>query len=275
MAELQEEIIRYRKSGAGYKQIAKFCNTNRDYVRQVLKKFEIKDVWQPQKRICKQCGKEFTENSTGQQYCSKECCALYYKRKALEKLEAIPPRLKPCKTCGKLFAARNNKEYCSVECKEAARKESYHRYEEQRRLTKKPLPQKTFFCPGCGKMVITTQKNKKYCSARCGKKYRGKGRIYILREEERVKTAVENDKTVNLRVLIKRDKNTCTICGCQCDLYDYTVTASGAIICGDKYPSIDHIYPLSKGGSNTWDNVQLACRKCNMTKGATVDGEEE
>ena len=124
-------------------------------------------------------------------------------------------------------------------------------------------------------MVLTTNKNQKYCSTQCGKKLRGKGRIYILREEKRVKSAVENDKTVNLRVLIKRDKNKCAICGCQCDLYDYTVTESGAIICGDKYPSIDHIYPLSKGGSNTWDNVQLACKKCNTIKGVSVDGCEK
>jgi len=78
--------------------------------------------------------------------------------------------------------------------------------------------------------------------------------------------------TVNLRALIKRDKNTCAICGRQCDLYDYTVTETGAIVCGDRYPSVDHIYPLIRGGTNTWNNVQLACLKCNIDKRDKIDG---
>lgn len=33
-------------------------------------------------------------------------------------------------------------------------------------------------------------------------------------------------------------------------------------------PQIDHIVPVSRGGTNTDDNVQLLCRKCNCKKHA-------
>lgn len=38
---------------------------------------------------------------------------------------------------------------------------------------------------------------------------------------------------------------------------------------GEKW-HVDHIDPISKGGAHTYDNVQLAHAKCNMSKGAKV-----
>ncbi|WP_201499155.1 HNH endonuclease [Psychrobacter arenosus] len=34
-----------------------------------------------------------------------------------------------------------------------------------------------------------------------------------------------------------------------------------------RAPELDHIIPLSKGGTHTMDNVACACRKCNNIKG--------
>jgi 5-methylcytosine-specific restriction endonuclease McrA len=36
--------------------------------------------------------------------------------------------------------------------------------------------------------------------------------------------------------------------------------------CGGPAESIDHVLPRSKGGSNSWDNVVAACKKCNFKK---------
>jgi len=47
--------------------------------------------------------------------------------------------------------------------------------------------------------------------------------------------------------------------------------------CGAKPPreelTIDHIVPRSRGGRSTWENVALACQKCNARKGSRLIGE--
>lgn len=41
--------------------------------------------------------------------------------------------------------------------------------------------------------------------------------------------------------------------------------------CGDaSYLEFDHIIPFSKGGASTVGNVQLLCRRCNLTKGDRI-----
>ena len=72
----------------------------------------------------------------------------------------------------------------------------------------------------------------------------------------------EFDESITLRLLICRDKGICQICGKPVNMADIK---SGHI--GRHYPTLDHIIPLSKGGSHTWDNVQLAHMGCNAGKG--------
>ena len=40
-----------------------------------------------------------------------------------------------------------------------------------------------------------------------------------------------------------------------------------------KACTVDHILPKSRGGMNTWENVALACTKCNQKKGARLPKE--
>lgn len=46
------------------------------------------------------------------------------------------------------------------------------------------------------------------------------------------------------------------------------VCKSKLILDGSKKCHIDHVIPLSAGGTNTDDNVQLLCFECNVSKGA-------
>ena len=41
---------------------------------------------------------------------------------------------------------------------------------------------------------------------------------------------------------------------------------NNVFMAGNDYPTIDHIKPISKGGTHTWDNVQLAHFHCNSIK---------
>lgn len=54
------------------------------------------------------------------------------------------------------------------------------------------------------------------------------------------------------RNIFDRDENTCQYCGKRCERSDLT---------------LDHVTPRSRGGTSTWNNIVLACIKCNMRKG--------
>lgn len=52
-----------------------------------------------------------------------------------------------------------------------------------------------------------------------------------------------------------RDNGVCQYCSKKVRLFEAT---------------IDHVVPKSKGGTNAWDNVTLACSKCNQKKGSRL-----
>lgn len=76
---------------------------------------------------------------------------------------------------------------------------------------------------------------------------------------------VERDNSISLGKLFKRDDGLCYLCGGVCDWTDYQ-EINGTFIAGNSYPSVDHVIPISHGGSDTWDNIKLAHRLCNSKK---------
>ena len=100
-------------------------------------------------------------------------------------------------------------------------------------------------CIKCGKEYIEHSKSK-YC-AKCRK---------TLRHKHSGKS---------LEKLYQRDNGICHICNELCDWNDKKID-KGTIIVGNNYPSIDHIIPLSKGGTDDWNNLGLAHMRCNTIK---------
>ena len=74
------------------------------------------------------------------------------------------------------------------------------------------------------------------------------------------------DKDITITALLERQGADCRICGQVVDINDYHTDEHGNFIVGATYPSIDHIKPVSLGGTHTWDNVQLTHHRCNTIK---------
>lgn len=78
-------------------------------------------------------------------------------------------------------------------------------------------------------------------------------------------------KPIHWKQLTKRFGMNCAICGCETDPNDFWIDNNGRKCFGRSYPTVDHIVPLKLGGTDTFDNVQLACKRCNSKKGSRLE----
>ena len=75
-----------------------------------------------------------------------------------------------------------------------------------------------------------------------------------------------HDAGITWRTVAKRNGSMrCEICGVECNTDDRRWGK-----CGPTYPSVDHIIRICDGGTDTWDNVRLACCKCNLAMNASA-----
>jgi 5-methylcytosine-specific restriction endonuclease McrA len=80
------------------------------------------------------------------------------------------------------------------------------------------------------------------------------------------------DYGLHWRALAERDGMMCYLCGVECTTEDRVPSGKGFRTFG-RYPTLDHVVPLSRGGTHTFGNAKLACWDCNISKGAhTVTG---
>lgn len=233
------------------------------------------------KKICANCGKSFVTDKAAQKWCCENCkseCRAKQKKhkpivyngiaytqtefckihgvsvgtfqsrikRGLTLDEAIQKEFtKTCPICGKEFAAKNTGiKYCSTTChKRAATGKGPY---------KKPH---TCNCIVCGKEFETIRDDAKTCSRKCNAAW---SRIDRNKRYTHLKKIGKFDASITLPNVYDAFDGVCQMCG-QKLYFDGDSN-------GDKYPSIDHIKPISKGGSHTWDNVQLLCRGCNVIK---------
>lgn len=200
-----------------------------------------------------------------------------------------------CKQCGNeknisSITTRGNKKIICTVCTGRTQKTKEERLAEkialERAKQKKKLEQKRNkifqmqmnFCE-CGKLLPFDVKR---CD-KCEKEYR-RIKAKQWRESERGRESVRRsrsikdhkrrvreqsypfDKTISLDSLFKRDYGICYICCKPCDWSDFQ-KVNGAFVVGGSYPTIEHVKPLCKGGTHTWNNVKLACHACNSKKG--------
>lgn len=92
-------------------------------------------------------------------------------------------------------------------------------------------------------------------------------KVKIPRHETRRQRAIRHgtewDTSVTLRSVLKRDGDLCAICDGKMSKTVWGVYSADVA-------SLDHIIPVSKGGSHTWGNVQAVHHLCNAQKGVKV-----
>lgn len=165
----------------------------------------------------------------------KPCMRAYYRAK--NKPEGVTDDPRPCVRCGTTYApkAQRSSVYCSCACKDAARNE--------RRSAATVAAKPARACVQCGAdMRQSMRADAKFCSADCNASAHQLGR-----------------KFRNRRVgIADRDNWVCGIC-------------HGPIAWGLGYPnpeclSLDHVLPVSRGGSSEPENLQAAHWICNVRR---------
>ena len=132
-------------------------------------------------------------------------------------------------------------------------RESRPNYERDRSRRLRKSEERECECIICGQKFKTYIKHKATCCDECEEKHK----LKRIPQEQII------DTDITLEKLFKRDSGVCYLCGKPCDWSDRDVKRR---IIGIKYPSMDHVIPVSKGGEHSWQNVRLAHFGCNSAK---------
>jgi 5-methylcytosine-specific restriction endonuclease McrA len=102
-------------------------------------------------------------------------------------------------------------------------------------------------CPSCEKEFQTRNSRKIYCSRRCHAEY--------MKKNKNTPDCLFSWGKIRWSILV-RDKFKCQYCGRK--VIDNIVL------------HVDHLIPVSKGGTNNPNNLITSCSECNQGKGADV-----
>jgi len=195
---------------------------------------------------CERCGVEFVGRQRGQRFCSKEC--RYPPRRVL-------PRRSECVWCRQPFPERSqSKVYCSKAC-QAGAVANLAKYGAADRCH---LP----VCIACDAVGGRRKLGSRYCDAcRPVAIEETRGRAEALR-----RAAERAGDGVTWHDLWEGYGGRCDLCGCRCD--------PGQHWTHPRYPTKDHVIPISAGGEDVRANVRLVCRDCNLRRGAGGGGEQ-
>ncbi len=194
--------------------------------------------------ICRSCGTSFI-GYYGKPYCSDACKTDAAERKP----QQCRVCWSNCEHCGRTFIGRRPAQIC-LECRRTVyleRARAYNKTRPKQRKTRRVWIAGS--CLECEQNFITEHHHASYCSAQC--RTRAGRRLDKYRRSKRIKSGER--QAIGLTSLAKRDGWMCHICHRRVSR---------------KTWSMDHLIPLSEGGSHTWANVALAHFLCNSLRGA-------
>lgn len=195
---------------------------------------------------CTLCGVEFVEkrSQSSQLYCSMGCYRASLKHPELGRGGR---RVVKCERCDASFEAHESavergRRFCSEVCYLATRAERSTQFYDA--LTKP--------CEHCGGPFTRSRTNRriKFCSASCYAEHRAERRVGPKKRSRR------NGIKVGDR-MYEDQGGLCAYCEAPLGVYY----------------EVEHMTPLSRGGTDHWSNVAVACMPCNRSKGSMTTEE--
>lgn len=178
--------------------------------------------------ICIACGQPFMSNKGDKNRTPKYCS---------RKCAGVKARkIKVCAFCGKEFYDWKRDKYCCHECKVEAQRGVPLSAEHRRKLSEGRKAS-----PKCHGAALYNWKGGK-------ETYYERMRLHNARRRDKT-AGIKLDKTY-LDLLRKGQANRCFFCGRDM---------------GDR-PTIEHLTPVSRGGTNANYNLVYACQSCNSKK---------
>lgn len=209
-------------------------------------------------RECEWCHGTFfriVKQKDALRFCSRECGFAHKRAVIGASNKATYAIARPlCGQCGVRFNASTiTTTYCSDDCRMAKARDKAR----LRAIANDNVDRTPRSCAECGDVFATSYGDGRtvYCSDLCSR--RNARRTKRKKERARLRGVVS--ETVNPITVLERDGWVCQICGID------TPRDKRGTYDADA-PEMDHVIPLAKGGSHTYDNVQCACRQCNAAK---------
>lgn len=269
-----------RSQGMTYEDIAKKIGTSKEMVERVCRENGLGYSEEERKRIYLNSAK-YNKSCYKPSVNWQERVDKYYNGSGIAEVLSVDrvndgeSRLTiKCTTCGNvrtLFSStlrKSHNGYCDicrkVETEKRKLNERLDRQEtkERERRHNRKIVQLAFpMCTKCGQLVPKGHSVCEECKKQNNKEL---WRRADIKRRSRIDSSIK-DKDISLQKLYERDNGVCYICGRVCDWND-SEWKDGVFRVGKNYPTIEHLKPLSKGGTHTWSNIKLACLSCNAKK---------
>ena len=216
--------------------------------------------------ICRHCGVTFRRRKGSRdqlKYCARQCAFAALARRSAERKALVVEQRR-----------RERHHFCPVCGRQSATLRCGPEHEARWALISACRSAAPVACKVCGAVycAVPGAYARAYCSLGCKAAAKRAARKMGRRASKALRRARQRVD----RVLVGRSIDPIRVfdeCGWRCALCNRKTPKEKRGAYDDDAPELDHIVALSRGGSHTRANLQLACRACNLKKGAQARGQ--